>query len=159
MVQMNKIIAVGDAASSILVSMKNGVPPEDYMLLKEPNIDNKGLRSKEDLQKFLGESKEVILIVCLGGKTGSKLSSKIISMLHALDVKALVVAQMPFRFEGRKRNEAALEAFRLLEKRAYNLIVRSGQEVLEKNRGSGLTLREAFDLLDKQMIKAICEVL
>jgi cell division GTPase FtsZ len=61
----------------------------------------------------------------------------------------------PFRFEGRKRNDIALKSFQLLKKKGYNLIIIFGHEVLEKNRVTGLTVQEAFDILDRKMIEAI----
>ena len=93
---MNKIIAVGDAASGIVSSMKNLVPNENYLLLKTEAILNAGIRLKNDLLKFLGESKTVIMAVCLGGETGSKYSSGILSILNGLGLKVLVITQMPF---------------------------------------------------------------
>jgi cell division GTPase FtsZ len=152
---MNKVIAVGNAASGIVSSMKNLVPNENYLLLNREVIVTTGGRLKNDLLKFLGESKIVIMAVCLGGEMGSKYLSRILSILNVLGLKVLLITQMPFTFEGRRRNETALKALRLLEKKAYNLVVIFGQEVIEKHKRSGLTLEEAFSLLDKEMIKTI----
>lgn len=148
---MNKIVAVGDAASGVVSSVKHVICHEDYMFLKQDNLKNKEHRLKEDLKKFIGTSHEVMLIVCLGGKTGSRFSPKIVSMLNELNVKICVVAQLPFSFEGRTRNETASKSFELLEKKAYNVIGICGQELLENNRGSGATLQEAFGFLDKKL--------
>ena len=156
---MSKIVAVGDAASDVVSSMKYLICDEDYMLLKQDNLKDKEHCLKGDLKKFIGKSNEVMLIVCLGGKTGSHFSPKIVSMLNEFNVKVYVVAQLPFSFEGRTRNETALKAFYLLEKKAHNFNMLYGQKTLENNRGSGLTLQEAFDLLDKRLINNIKEVM
>ena len=80
-------------------------------------------------------------------------------MLNKFNVKLCVIAQLPFSFEGKRRNETASKAFELLEKKTFNVLVICGQEILEKNKESGLTLQEAFDLLDKKLINNIKEVM
>jgi hypothetical protein len=84
---MNGIIAVGDAASGIVSSMKNLVPNKNYLLLNREVILTTGGRLKNDLPKFLGELKTVIMAICIGAETESRYSSSILSILNGLDLK------------------------------------------------------------------------
>lgn len=108
------------------------------------------LFSKEQIRQSL-EGHEIIFICTgLGGGTGSGAAPVVAEMAKSVGALVVVLATMPFSFEGRRRLNQAEEALELLQKRADALILfdnnRMGELVLPKEG-----IQKAFTLADQTL--------
>lgn len=97
-----------------------------------------------------------IIFICtgLGGGTGSGASPVIAEIAKTTGALVLVVATMPFSFEGRRRVNQAEEALELLQKRADALILfennRMGELILPKDG-----IQKAFSQADQLIAQSL----
>ena len=97
-----------------------------------------------------------IIFICtgLGGGTGSGAAPVIAEIAKSTGALVLVVATMPFSFEGRRRVNQAEEALELLQKRADALILfennRMGELILPKDG-----IQKAFSQADQLIAQSL----
>ncbi len=97
-----------------------------------------------------------IIFICtgLGGGTGSGAAPVIAEIAKSTGALVLVVATMPFSFEGRRRINQAEEALELLQKRADALILfennRMGELILPKDG-----IQKAFSQADQLIAQSL----
>jgi len=96
----------------------------------------------------------VVLLVGLGGGTGSGAAPCIAETIRAQGVHVVVFATLPFSFEGKRRREQALEALDALRQHA-NLVV-----CFENDRMSAVTdpssgIEDAFEAVDSLLAQAV----
>ena len=108
------------------------------------------LFSKEQIRQTLEGHEIVFICVGLGGGTGSGAAPVVAEMAKSSGALVVVLATMPFSFEGRRRLNQAEEALELLQKRADALILfdnnRMGELVLPKEG-----IQKAFTLADQTL--------
>jgi cell division protein FtsZ len=106
------------------------------------------LFSKEQIRQTLQGHEIVFICTGLGGGTGSGAAPVVAEIAKGLGALVVVLATMPFSFEGRRRHNQAEEALELLQKRADALILfdnnRMGELVLPKEG-----IQKAFTLADQ----------
>ncbi len=108
------------------------------------------LFSKEQIRHTLEGHEIVFICTGLGGGTGSGAAPVVAEIAKSAGALVVVLATMPFSFEGRRRLNQAEEALELLQKRADALILfdnnRMGELVLPKEG-----IQKAFTLADQTL--------
>lgn len=106
------------------------------------------LFSKEQIRNAIAGHDIVFICTGLGGGTGSGASPVVAEIAKSTGSLVVVLATMPFSFEGRRRLNQAEEALELLQKRADALVLfennRMGELVLPKEG-----IQKAFSLADQ----------
>ncbi|MFZ5480655.1 MAG: hypothetical protein ACOZNI_28085 [Myxococcota bacterium] len=98
---------------------------------------------------------DVVLLVGLGGGTGSGAALPVCDLARDLGVRVRAVVTLPFAFEGRRRARVAAEALeRLREKLGADCIV-VGEGIATPAGGAPVTMAEQFARLDEAMIAAL----
>lgn len=115
------------------------------------------LFSRDVIRQTLAGHQIIFICAGLGGGTGSGAAPVIAEIAKSTGALVLVVATMPFSFEGRRRVTQAEEALELLQKRADALILfennRMGELILPKDG-----IQKAFgaaDQLISQSLRAV----
>lgn len=108
------------------------------------------LFSKEHIRQTLAGHDIVFICTGLGGGTGSGAAPVVAEIAKGCGALVVVLATMPFSFEGRRRLNQAEEALELLQKRADALVLfdnnRMGELVLPKEG-----IQKAFTLADQTL--------
>jgi cell division protein FtsZ len=106
------------------------------------------LFSREMIRQAVQGHQIIFICAGLGGGTGSGAAPVIAEIAKSTGALVLVVATMPFSFEGRRRVNQAEEALELLQKRADALILfennRMGELILPKDG-----IQKAFSAADQ----------
>ena len=112
------------------------------------------LFSREDIRKTLEGHQIIFICAGLGGGTGSGAAPVIAEIAKGTGALVLVVATMPFSFEGRRRVTQAEEALELLQKRADALVLfennRMGELILPKDG-----IQKAFSAADQLISQSL----
>lgn len=112
------------------------------------------LFSREDIRKALEGHQIIFICAGLGGGTGSGAAPVIAEIAKGTGALVLVVATMPFSFEGRRRVTQAEEALELLQKRADALVLfennRMGELILPKDG-----IQKAFSAADQLISQSL----
>lgn len=108
------------------------------------------LFSKDQIRQALEGHDIIFICTGLGGGTGSGAAPVVAEIAKNSGALVVVLATMPFSFEGRRRHNQAEEALELLQKRADALILfdnnRMGELVLPKEG-----IQKAFTLADQTL--------
>ncbi|WP_395730911.1 cell division protein FtsZ [Prosthecobacter sp.] len=118
------------------------------------------LFSREQIRQAVENHDIIFISAGLGGGTGSGAAPVIAEIAKNTGALVLVVATMPFSFEGRRRLAQAEEALELLQKRADALVLfennRMGELILPKDG-----IQKAFNQADQliaQSLRAISTI-
>lgn len=118
------------------------------------------LFSREQVRQAVENHDIIFISAGLGGGTGSGAAPVIAEIAKNTGALVLVVATMPFSFEGRRRLAQAEEALELLQKRADALVLfennRMGELILPKDG-----IQKAFNQADQliaQSLRAISTI-
>jgi len=118
------------------------------------------LFSREQIRQAIENHDIIFISAGLGGGTGSGAAPVIAEIAKNTGALVLVVATMPFSFEGRRRLAQAEEALELLQKRADALVLfennRMGELILPKDG-----IQKAFNQADQliaQSLRAISTI-
>lgn len=128
----------------------------------DPDLGREAALFSRDAIRLAVEGSHVIFIcVGLGGGTGSGAAPVIAEIAKSTGALVLVVATMPFAFEGRRRVVQAEESLSLLQKRADALILfensRMGELILPKDG-----IQKAFSAADQlisQSLRAVATMI
>ena len=112
------------------------------------------LFSRDVIRQSLAGHQIIFICAGLGGGTGSGAAPVIAEIAKSTGALVLVVATMPFSFEGRRRVNQAEEALELLQKRADALILfennRMGELILPKDG-----IQKAFSAADQLISQSL----
>ena len=112
------------------------------------------LFSREQIRQALDGHDIIFISAGLGGGTGSGAAPVIAEIAKNTGALVLVVATMPFSFEGRRRLAQAEEALELLQKRADALVLfennRMGELILPKDG-----IQKAFNQADQLIAQSL----
>jgi cell division protein FtsZ len=112
------------------------------------------LFSRDVIRQSLSGHQMIFICAGLGGGTGSGAAPVIAEIAKSTGALVLVVATMPFSFEGRRRVNQAEEALELLQKRADALILfennRMGELILPKDG-----IQKAFSAADQLISQSL----
>jgi cell division protein FtsZ len=107
-----------------------------------------------EILSALADATIVILVAGLGGGTGSGALPVVAEISREHNALVIVVATMPFRFEGRRRHEQAMQTLAAVEEKADLLICFENDrmaEIVSAKAG----VQEAFSLVDQTLSQCI----
>lgn len=102
------------------------------------------LGKKEEIKRVLNGSRLVMVILGLGGMTGTAIGPVIAECAKELGAFTVVVAILPFTFEGRVRARRARKGLLLLSENAHGVFGISNDNI-RKSMSSEATLVEILD--------------
>lgn len=108
------------------------------------------LRKRDALRAMLVDTDMVILVVGLGGGTGSGVTPIMARLAREAGVLTVAAAVTPFAFEGEVRNRTADTAFNHL-KREADLVVRFSNQELMDVTGDDIDQGEFFALQNQRI--------
>jgi cell division protein FtsZ len=108
----------------------------------------------EDLKAALDGAKIVILCVGLGGGTGSGAARIVAAVARELQAFVVVVATMPFTFEGRRRMAQAEEALGSLQRNA-DLVICFENDRMGDSVSPLAGIQEAFSMADQTISQSV----
>ena len=104
-------------------------------------------QSIEEIKEMLSGTELLILCAGLGGGTGSGASSVIASVAKELGCTVMGFFTFPFKYDGIKKNEIALESLQQLKETCHFVCTLSNDELVKVTHDK--SLKEAFLYLDK----------
>jgi len=110
--------------------------------------------SIEEIKAILNGADIVILLVGLGGGTGTGAAPIIAKTAKDMGVLTVSIVTSPFKFEGRKRRRFAKEGLKVLKRESDSVIVIPIEELLsgvERNLG----IKECFRMVDNVLAQAV----
>ena len=119
------------------------------------------IESIDDIRRFIEENTKMLFITAgMGGGTGTGAAPIIAKAAREMDILTVAIVTLPFRFEGQKRREHALEGIDELKKNVDSLIVVSNDKLREIY--GNLPVSEAFANADNVLTtaaKGIAEII
>lgn len=112
------------------------------------------IESSAELAGRLSGASLVIVVAGLGGGTGSGAAPEIAAIARSQGALVLVVATMPFQFEGRRRKDQALEALDGL-RRSTDLVVCFDNQRMASIVGPAAGIEDAFEVVDALLAQVI----
>lgn len=99
----------------------------------------------------------IILVVGLGGGTGSALTTKIAELAGKTDALTLAFATLPFSFEGSRRKHIADECLGILRNQVHGLIPLPNDILLQEGEEDASVLN-AFAVADNWVERGVCSI-
>lgn len=109
--------------------------------------------SLEDIKRAILGADRLILLAGLGGGTATGAGPVIIDTALEMGMEVVLVATLPFEFEGPQR-AAAQQALPLLEKKNVKLILHDHAKAL-KSGGAGKALTEYYNQASNEIAKDV----
>jgi len=127
-----------------------------------PNIGREAcLESLDDIKSFFEDSTKMVFVTAgLGGGTGTGAAPVIAKAAQEMDILTVGIVTTPFKFEGKKRHDFAMEGLEEIKKNVDTLIVISNEK-LKQNFGN-LSFSQAFEKADNILTmaaKGIAEII
>lgn len=115
------------------------------------------LAESERIQQLMEGADAIVLLLGLGGGTGTGVSPIIAEMAKKQGILTLAVATLPFPFEGRKRMEIATKGLDELTHHVDSLTIIPNERILQ-SLGKSTTLLDAFkaaNTVAQQIVSAL----
>lgn len=113
--------------------------------------------SQEVLRDHLGTASLVLLITGLGGGTGSGGAPRVAEMAREMGAQVVVLATLPFSFEGRRRAEQAAQGLEALRK-AADLVICFENDRMSSLVDSSAGVEEAFGVVDSLLAQTVASL-
>lgn len=184
-----KVIGVGGGGSNAVTHMYHeGIQGVDFILcntdaqsLNSSPVNNKihlGKRNlgagnmpavgreaanetREEIRELLEQHTKMLFITAgMGGGTGTGAAPIVAEIARELDILTVGIVTLPFSFEGKKRQQQALEGIKELRKSVDTLLLISNDKLREEYGNMRLT--EAFRMADNVLTiaaKGIAEII
>ncbi|MDH3651264.1 MAG: cell division protein FtsZ, partial [Saprospiraceae bacterium] len=105
------------------------------------------IESIDEIRQFLEESTKMLFITAgMGGGTGTGAAPIIAKASKEMDILTVAIVTIPFKFEGKRRREQAIEGLEELKKNVDSLIIVSNDKLREIH--GNLPISEAFGNAD-----------
>ena len=103
--------------------------------------------SKKQLLEFVNRFKKAYVITTLGGGVGSGATAQIVEYLNMIGKEVVVVAILPFSFEGKNRNDVAKTALKEIQSINKHVIIIENDGVIQKCESEKLGTRDSFQYI------------
>jgi len=110
------------------------------------------------LQRAFRSASLLVVFAGLGGGAASGATPVILETARNMEIPALAVVTMPFRFEGNTRSKVAMEALQNLRRTGATLVVIPNDEVSGSSGGS-LSVVKAMEKATKRVVSPLLAVL
>lgn len=122
---------------------------------------NAAIESKEEIKELLGDETKMIFVTAgMGGGTGTGGAPVIAQVAREMDILTVGIVTAPFRFEGKKKTNAAQDGIDLLKANCDTVIVISNDKI--KEIYGNLSISNAFAQADNVLTtaaKGIAEII
>jgi cell division protein FtsZ len=120
-----------------------------------PEIGEKAARLvQEKFKKELIKTDLCIFISCLGGGTGSGAMPVFAQIASSLNLLSLGIFTLPFKFEGKKRQEIAKEAVEKIKPNLNSIIIIPNQKIFKLVQEK-TSLRKALSSMNKILVQTL----
>ena len=113
--------------------------------------------SEEKIKEAIKDADLLFLIAGFGGGTGTGASVKIAEIAKEFNIKTYALISYPFSFEGKKRNNQAINGYRELLGYADEIFVLHNDDML-KTLDRSATMAEAFQISDRLLSEKFFEI-
>jgi len=113
--------------------------------------------SKKQLFDLVDPFEKTYVIATLGGGVGSGATAQIVEYLNMIGKEVVVVAILPFSFEGKNRNDVAKTALMEIQYINKDVIIIENNAVIQKCRTEELGTRETFQYISKSIYQIIID--
>jgi cell division protein FtsZ len=184
-----KVIGVGGGGSNAVTHMYHeGIQGVDFILcntdaqsLNSSPVNNKihlgkrnlgagnmpavgreaAIETKDEIRDLLQQHTKMLFITAgMGGGTGTGAAPIVAEVARELDILTVGIVTLPFSFEGKKRQQQALDGIKELRKSVDTLLIISNDKLREEYGNMRLT--EAFRMADNVLTiaaKGIAEII
>lgn len=120
-----------------------------------PEVGKKAaIESLEELRNSLSDGTKMLFVTAgMGGGTGTGAAPVIAAMAKEIGVLTVGIVTTPFKFEGPRRTQQAIEGIKELQGMVDTLIVIDNNN-LHKILGTSVTMRKAFEEADQVLCNA-----
>lgn len=108
---------------------------------------SEAINSLDDIKKCLEGSKVVIIVSTFGGGTGTAVAPIIAKESKTMGIITLSIATLPFRFEGERKMDKALEGMKQLSRYSDSIYIYNNQGLMDLH--PELSIDKAFGLVDE----------
>lgn len=115
------------------------------------------INSLDDIKKCLEGAKVVIIVSTFGGGTGTAVAPIIAKESKAMGIITLSVATLPFRFEGERKIEKALEGMKQLARYSDSIYIYNNQGLMDLHPELGID--KAFELVQDRISKMVLNLI
>lgn len=128
-----------------------------------PDVGKKAaIETLEEVREILSENTKMVFVTAgMGGGTGTGAAPVLASMAKEMDILTVGIVTTPFKFEGPRRSQQALEGVEELQKAVDTMIVIDNNN-LQKTMGSSVSMKKAFEAADQVLCdaaKGIAEII
>ena len=119
------------------------------------------LETVDEIREILSKDTKMLFITAgMGGGTGTGAAPIVASVARELDILTVGIVTMPFSFEGKRRQQQAMEGIAELRKHVDTLLVISNDKLRQEHGNMKLTqaFKKADDVL-KTAAKGIAEII
>lgn len=184
-----KVIGVGGGGSNAVTHMYHeGIQGVDFILcntdaqsLNSSPVNNKihlgkrnlgagnmpavgreaAIETRDEIRELLEQHTKMLFITAgMGGGTGTGAAPIVAEIARELDILTVGIVTLPFSFEGKKRQQQALEGIKELRRSVDTLLIISNDKLREEYGNMRLT--EAFRMADNVLTiaaKGIAEII
>lgn len=110
--------------------------------------------TKNQIKELVNIQSELFMIVTLGGKVGGGESQKILKYLSKQGKNVNLIAVMPFKFNGKRKNRQAIEAFEELKRYASKVYVFQNDDFATEQYKK-LTVNELYPIISASIYDTI----
>ena len=120
-----------------------------------PDVGRKAaIETLEELRTSLQDTTRMVFITAgMGGGTGTGAAPVIANMAREMNILTVGIVTLPFRYEGPRRTQQALEGIEELRQSVDTLIVIDNNN-LQKILGNNVSMRKAFEEADRVLLDA-----
>ena len=122
--------------------------------LRDKNLLEYNSTTKNQIKELVNIQSELFMIVTLGGKVGGGESQKILKYLSKQGKNVNLIAVMPFKFNGKRKNRQAIEAFQELKKYASKVYVFQNDDFATEQYKK-LTVNELYPIISASIYDTI----
>ncbi|NPB06908.1 MAG: cell division protein FtsZ [Aquificae bacterium] len=113
------------------------------------------LEDIDKIKEILRDADMVFIAAGLGGGTGTGAAPVIAKTAKDMGILTVAVATLPFRFEGKRKMEIALQGLEKLKDATDAYIIIHNQKIAELSRNHTFNVKEAFKEVDAVLSTAV----
>ena len=108
---------------------------------------------KQTLTEKVSGYRKVVVISCLGGNTGSKVTPYVLEMFREISVSHFVICTQPFNYESKQKCDLAMDSLRKINNLDSKKYILKNTDLLNLN--SHYTILEMFGIQSEEIAMAI----
>lgn len=111
--------------------------------------------SLNEITHLLENTTQLIIIAGLGGGCSTGATQIIAKFASEMKIRTTAILTIPFSFEGRRRNEIALEGIEEIKHYIDNILILHNSDILKNHLDKNVSLSQAFKFVDEKIYNVI----